>query len=129
VPIFSKVKINNKNIEFTPEQKIQINEDIKTWFVRFNRLNIPRTTGWTTGVGVSKLIHALTQEEITNTIGSTVLDGEYDVKGISIGVPIAVNQHGIKDIKEWNLLKDEREAFQKSVEKLRTIIQHNSSLF
>jgi len=129
VPIFSKVKINNENIEFTSEQKIQINEEITTWFVRFNRLNIPRTTGWTTGVGVGKLIHALTQEEVTNTIGSTVLDGEYDVKGISIGVPIVVNQNGIINIKEWNLLKGEREAFQKSVEKLKTIIQHNSSLF
>lgn len=129
VPIFSKVKMDNEKIEFTPEQKTQINEVIKTWFVRFNRLNIPRTTGWTTGVGVSKLIQSLTLEEKTNTIGSTVLDGEYGYTGISIGVPIIINKNGIQNIKEWDLLTDEGKNFQKSAQKLTTIIQNNSSLF
>src|SRR5699024_10536505 len=53
VPLFSQVKKRNKKIEFTPDQITQIKEDIQSWFVTFNRLNVPRTTGWTTAGGVS----------------------------------------------------------------------------
>ncbi|MFD1360849.1 malate dehydrogenase [Lentibacillus salinarum] len=129
VPVFSKVKRNDERIEFTTEQKSQIYQEIKTWFVRFNSLNIPRTTGWTTGVGIRKIIDALSQKEGTVMTASTVLDGEYGAKEISIGVPVVINQDGIQRIMEWDLVADEQKAFDKSVQKLKKIVQEHPTTF
>ena len=51
VPIFSHVLHGDKQLSITNEQKQRIQEELKTWFVRFNSLNIQRTTGWTTEAG------------------------------------------------------------------------------
>lgn len=129
VPLFSQVKKNNKRIEFTSEQIEQIKGDIQGWFVTFNRLNVPRTTGWTTAVGVSHLIKALGKKEKTILTGSVILDEEFEQDNLSIGVPIEVNQNGMQRIVEWNLSETESEAFNQSIRKIKTVIEENHSVF
>ncbi|ARK28875.1 malate dehydrogenase [Halalkalibacter krulwichiae] len=125
VPIFSQVRINNKEASFTVEEKKQIQEEIKTWFVKFNQLNIQRTTGWTTGVGISQLVGSLLSDQEVLTIGSVILRGEYNSQGISIGVPISVNREGVKQIIEWDLTVEENKDFCSSVEKISKNIEES----
>ncbi|SDH68588.1 malate dehydrogenase [Alteribacillus persepolensis] len=122
VPLFSKVQKNGTPYTFTAKQKDEINKEINTWFVRFNSLNVPRTTGWTTGVGILRVVRAVLDEEETSFIGSSVLDGEYQQHDISIGVPITVNKKGILKVQEWELDSDEQSAFEKSAAKIRTTL-------
>ena len=54
---------------------------------------------------------------------STYLDGEYDQKGIFIGVPAIVNSNGVKEILELNLEDAEKEKFNNSCNILRGMLK------
>ncbi|WP_338448960.1 hypothetical protein R4Z09_22510 [Niallia oryzisoli] len=129
VPLFSHVLQNNSKLVFTSEQKARIQEELQNWFVRFNSLNIKRTTGWTTGVGISQIVHHLLHDNLVSTIGSTILRGEYGFSDVSIGVPIIVNKKGVQTVLEWDLEPSERKAFNESVQKIKTLIEENKTLF
>ena len=49
---------------------------------------------------------------------SVVLDGEYGLSDVSLGVPIHLCPTGMKEILEWNLSPTEEDALKKSAEKL-----------
>jgi malate dehydrogenase len=46
---------------------------------------------------------------------STLLEGEYGVKGLFIGVPALLGKNGVEKIIEMDLAADEQENFKKSV--------------
>ena len=50
------------------------------------------------------------------------LDGEYDVHGMYVGVPVVIGEGGVERILEIEMGKDEREMFAKSVESVKTLV-------
>ena len=46
---------------------------------------------------------------------SAYLDGEYNIKGLCVGVPVCICSNGIENIIELNLTKNEESQFKKSV--------------
>ena len=50
------------------------------------------------------------------------LDGEYDVKGMYVGVPVVIGAGGVERILEIEMAKDEREMFAKSVASVQGLI-------
>ncbi|MGO3446885.1 MAG: L-lactate dehydrogenase [Kluyvera intermedia] len=55
---------------------------------------------------------------------SCILDGEYGVEGVAIGVPAVLAQNGVQQIIELQLAPEEREKFARSVE----VIKNNITL-
>ena len=50
------------------------------------------------------------------------LDGEYDLKGMYVGVPVVIGAGGVERILEIEMTKDEREMFAKSVDSVKTLV-------
>ena len=50
------------------------------------------------------------------------LDGEYDVNGMYVGVPVVIGENGVERILEIEMGKDEREMFAKSVASVTTLV-------
>ncbi len=46
---------------------------------------------------------------------SAYLDGEYNIKGLCVGVPVCIGSNGIENIIELNLTRNEESQFKKSV--------------
>ncbi|ARK32301.1 L-lactate dehydrogenase 1 [Halalkalibacter krulwichiae] len=129
VPLFSHVRKSGEQLSVTPQQEEQIRAELKTWFVRFNELNVPRTTGWTTGVGMSKLVAKLSKDEPMETIGSAIVSGHYGLDDMSFGVPIKVNRNGIQQIIEWDLSDQETKALTQSAKTIQAMIVENKAYF
>lgn len=55
---------------------------------------------------------------------SCILDGEYGVEGVAIGVPAVLAQNGVQQVIELQLAPEEREKFARSVE----VIKNNITL-
>lgn len=55
---------------------------------------------------------------------SCILDGEYGVEGVAIGVPAVLAQNGVQQVIELQLVPEEREKFARSVE----VIKNNITL-
>jgi malate dehydrogenase len=51
------------------------------------------------------------------------LDGEYGVRGLYVGVPVIIGAGGVERIVEIHLSPSEREAFDRSVESVRGLVE------
>ena len=51
------------------------------------------------------------------------LNGEYGVKGLYIGVPVVIGAKGVDRVVEIQLDRKEREAFSKSVQAVKDLVE------
>jgi len=54
---------------------------------------------------------------------SAFLEGEYNVKGLCVGVPVVISNNGVEEIIELDLQNSEKDEFDNSVEAVREIVQ------
>jgi len=59
---------------------------------------------------------------------AALLDGEYGVKGLFVGVPVIIGQGGIERVIELALLPNEKQAFEKSVASVKVVIDEMKQL-
>ncbi|BAQ08868.1 malate/lactate dehydrogenases [Bacillus sp. OxB-1] len=122
VPLFSQVRINDEKVSINSQVQQAVREMVSNWFTEFNGLNIDRTTGWATAAGIGKIVDGITNNEKMKTIGSAILDGEYGIFEISMGVPVVVDQNGTVSIPEWQLTNEEKLALQWSADTIKQTI-------
>lgn len=119
VPLFSQVKVDGKPLHLSEEEKEAVLAKVDNWFVQFNQLNINRTSGWTSAVGLAEVSEALLQTEPVLMMESAILTGQYGLEGLSIGVPVHLNRNGVQEVLEWDLAEDELEKFKATARKIK----------
>lgn len=78
------------------------------------------TSAWyAPGAAVSSMVHAIANDTHKIFPCSCLLDGEYGLKDICIGVPAKIGAQGIEEIVEIPLETSEKEALQSSAEAVR----------
>ena len=120
VPIFSRVKVKGRNIEFSPDERKRLSEEIKQ-----SALNVISKKGGTVYAPASNtanMIQMILQNSNCKAVCSAILDGEYGLRDLSIGVPVELNRSGIKRIVEWRLSDDEMKTFLIGAERLKRVI-------
>lgn len=53
---------------------------------------------------------------------SVYLEGEYEISGVFLGVPVILGENGVEKIIEIELLPEEKESLKKCAEACRTLI-------
>ena len=81
-------------------------------------INRKKATYHDIGLGLTKIINAILNNQNEIMTVSTYLDGEYGHKGLYIGVPTIINSKGAREILELPLEGEEKEKFDKSCETL-----------
>jgi len=117
VPVFSKVKINNKVKEFTDEEKQSLKEQLK-----YSSLCVIEKKGCTVFAPTSNtvdLVEAIVKDQDRLVVCSTNLEGEYYCSNVSLGVPVILNKDGIKEIVQWDLSAEEQEQMKAAAKKLQ----------
>jgi malate dehydrogenase len=51
------------------------------------------------------------------------LEGEYDIDGLFMGVPVKLGKEGVEQIIEVTLTKEERAALQKSADAVQSLVE------
>lgn len=120
---WSHVRIAGKDID-------EVMEDNPNWFkdVDLDRLiqqtaqagsDVLKRKG-STQFGIasatSGIVSAILRDENKMFTVSTLLDGEYGLKDLYMGVPVILGKEGVKDIGSFRLTKDEKEKFMASAE-------------
>ena len=118
VQLFSSVKVDGKPVAFSEEEKASIREAYGAFFEKLEGLKAGRTTGWTCAIGLATLTRAVLNDTGELLSGSAILDGEYGLSGLSMGVPMRLGKGGIQEIVELELAADEQAAVDRSVEQL-----------
>jgi malate dehydrogenase len=120
VPLFSSVRLDGKPIELDEATRTRVLERTNDYLPHMLRLNVPRTSGWLTGVGVARIVNAVLNDTGEVFPCCAVRDGEYGCRGTSLGVPVVLGEGGIQKIIEYPLTAEERgllDGSAKTVEK------------
>jgi malate dehydrogenase len=110
VPIFSRVRVNGQPATLSEHQRAEAADFVRNWYRRHVALDAGRSSTWTSGAGVARMVAAIVAGSGEPWVASTLLDGEYDVFGTALGVPVELGPHGVERILEWDLEPEEREA-------------------
>lgn len=117
VPLFSKLKVMGKPVTLSVEEKNTISEEL-----RGTALDVISKKGATVYAPASHtvaLIESLLISDSSLSLASLVLNGEYGVEGLSIGVPFKPGNLKVNEIVEWSLDREEASLFHKGVEALK----------
>ena len=124
VPLFSTVKVGGKTVNIPQDVRAKILARTSDYLPHMLRLNLPRTSGWLTGVGVAQMISAIVKNSGDVIPCCVVVDGEYGYKNMSLGLPVAIGKQGVKKIIELNLTGEEQKLLDASVTNVQKSIDY-----
>lgn len=119
VPVFTRVLVDGKPVELSAEQRTSASEFTRGWFAKHKALDSGRSSTWTSGLGTARMVAALAGGGGERFPASVVLEGEYGIAGVSVGIPVKVGRGGVEEILEWDLSDAERQALSAAAECVR----------
>ena len=116
VPVFSKVRIDGADPDFSDDEKEEILGDLQE--SAMNVIERKGATEWGPATGVAHMTEAVLRDTGEVLPGSIVLDGEFGHEGTAFGVPVKLGANGVEDVVEWDLDSYEQELMAEAADKL-----------
>jgi malate dehydrogenase len=117
VPVFSKVRVDGSDPEFTAGEREEILGNLQE--SAMDVIERKGATEWGPATGVAHMVEAVLRDTGTVLPGSVVLDGEYGYEDTAFGVPVKLGSNGVEEVVEWDLDDYEAELMDDAAEKLR----------
>jgi malate dehydrogenase len=114
--VFSKVRVNGADPEFSDDEKDEILSDLQE--SAMNVIERKGATQWGPATGVAHMVEAILRDTGEVLPGSLVLDGEYGLEDVGLGVPVKLGSNGVEEVVEWDLTEYERDQLGEAAEKL-----------
>ena len=123
VPIFSKVKINGKNLLeiIDSKQKKEITAETRDYWKSLR--NYKSRSQFGIAKNTYDVIEAITNNHTLSVPASILLQGEFGENDVCMGVPINISSKGHMVIQDIQFDKSEQELFKKSAQAIRNSIQ------
>ncbi|MFC7044067.1 malate dehydrogenase [Halobacteriaceae archaeon GCM10025711] len=116
VPVFSKVRVNGADPTFGDEEKEEILGELKE--SAMDVIERKGATEWGPATGVAHMVEAILRDTGEVLPGSLVLDGEYGLDDVGLGVPVKLGSNGVEEVVEWDLSDLERDQLGEAADKL-----------
>jgi len=116
VPVWSKVKIDGKAKSFAPEDRTKIGADIKA--VAAQVIRGKKATEFGPANLTASMVEAILKDQKVLMPSSVVVQGEYGLPEVSLGMPTVLGKRGIVRIEPWELPSEEQDALKKSAQVL-----------
>ncbi len=129
VPIFSNAKFNEKPVLelFDSYQVHKITNDLKDYWKTLRKLKGPSIFG--IAKNTIDVINAIIKNQELSIPASVLLDGEYGLSDVCMGVPVRINKDGLINIEEIDLEKSEQCLLCNSADIIRRHIYPKQTLF
>jgi malate dehydrogenase len=116
VPVFSKVRVDGRDPEFSEDERESILSDLQE--SAMNVIERKGATEWGPARGVGHMVEAVLRDTGEVVPGSIKLDGEYGYEDTAMGVPLRLGSSGVEEVVEWDLDGFEREGLDEAAAKL-----------
>ncbi len=124
VPLFDRITVDGAVIELSQEQRAQVEDFTGHWYVRHVALDSGRSSTWTSGLGVSRMVGAIAAGRADQVWpASVVLQGEYGIEGVSLSVPVRLGRGGAERIEQWTLTSKQQDALHSAAAFVREAAQ------
>jgi len=88
----------------------------------YHIINYKGATYFAIGMALTRIVGTILQDQHSVLTVSTLLEGEYEVEDVCLGIPCVVGKDGISQVVEARLITDEQEAMQKSAATLKNVL-------
>jgi len=116
VPVFSKVRVDGTDPDFTADEREAILADLKE--SAMNVIERKGATQWGPATGVAHMVEAILRDTRAVLPGSIALDGEFGLSDVGLGVPVKLGANGVEEVVEWELTDEELAGLEAAAEKL-----------
>lgn len=87
-------------------------------------VNLMGTSAWyAPGASAAQMVEAIVDDQHRIFPVSAMLNGQYGMKDLYIGVPVKLNANGLEEIIELSLNEDEKKLFQKSAQEVKKVMK------
>jgi malate dehydrogenase len=126
VPIFSRAKIDGKNVLeiIDSKQKEDITRETRDYWRTLRSLK--RRSHFGIAKNTCDVIESIIGNQTISTPASVLLEGEFGEKDVCMGVPLKITSKGVTEIQEIVLDKSELELFEKSAQTIRDSVRSAS---
>ena len=121
VPLLDRVSVAGVPRIPTEAEATAAVEYLRTWYVRHVALDSGRSSTWTTGLGVARMVSAIADGTDGIWPASLVLRGEYGIDGVAVSVPVTLGPGGAEAIHVWELTPGQLSALLASAELVRDL--------
>jgi len=121
VPVFSKVKFRDEKKKFTEKERGEIMNEINESALKV--ISKKGATIYAPANNTANIIQSILKDEKKLATCSVILDGEYGLSDLSIGVPVLLGRRGVEKVLEWELDESEKEVFCRGAEKTKEAIE------
>jgi malate dehydrogenase len=123
VPVVSATTVGGVPLrKLVPEERIQAMVE-RTAKGGGELVKLLGTSAWyAPGAAVAQMVSAIVLDEHRVLPCTALLEGEYGIDGLYMGVPVKLGAGGIEEIVELDLGEDERAALQASAEAVRDVV-------
>ncbi|MEM4782488.1 MAG: malate dehydrogenase [Halalkalicoccus sp.] len=116
VPVFSKVRVDGRDPDFSDREKEEILDELQT--SAMNVIERKGATEWGPATGVAHMTEAVLRDTGEVFHASVPLDGEFGHSDVGLGVPAKLGSDGVEEVVEWDLDEFEREQLGAAADKL-----------
>ncbi|MHB1568476.1 MAG: malate dehydrogenase [Solirubrobacteraceae bacterium] len=120
VPLWDRVTVSGDPVMLDDDQRARISEFVDGWYVRHVALDSGRSSTWTSGLGVARMVRAcLDGDGGEPWPASVMLAGDYGIEGVSLGVPVRLGDGGLTEVLEWDLTPEQIDGLRAGAEFVR----------
>jgi malate dehydrogenase len=119
VPLWDRVQLDGAAVALERAQREQVEDFVGNWYVRHVALDSGRSSTWTSGLGVARMVSAIAHGDAQPWTASVVLEGEYGISGVSLSVPVSLGPGGVAETHEWELSAHEAAGLRKAADQVR----------
>lgn len=123
VPLWSRVAVDGEPRVISAAEAAAAEDYIRSWYVRHVALDSGRSSTWTSGLGIARMVAAIRDDPEAIWPVSIVLAGEYGIDGVAVGVPVTLGAGGASSVLAWELSEEERAAIRASAEVVRAAVE------
>ena len=116
VPVFSKVRVDGTDPEFSADEREEILGDLQE--SAMDVIERKGATQWGPATGVAHMVKAILRDTGEVLPGSIALDGEFGHEDTAFGVPVKLGSDGVEEVVEWDLDDYEADLMDDAADKL-----------
>ena len=122
VRLYDQMKYRGESLKLTETQRAEIEKITADWFTNYQNLESKRTSGWTSGVMLARMITAIATDSGEVFPVSVSMDGEFGYSHVSFGMPCILGKDGVRSITDPGFTKEQKDALDKVAEKISGLI-------
>jgi malate dehydrogenase len=119
VALFDRVRVDGEPVALDAAARERALEFLHGWYTRHVALDSGRSSTWTSGLGVARMVEAIRSDSAELWPASVVLAGEYGIDGAALGVPVRLGRAGVVELPEWELGAAELAAMRGAADEVR----------